>query len=228
VTMTEAKRRAGERAAEFVQDGMTVGLGTGSTVFFTLQRLGDRVRDGLRIRGIPTSEATAQLARQFGIPLTTFADVAELDLAIDGADEVSPDLHLIKGGGGALLREKLVATAARRLIIVADVSKRAPVLGAFPLPVEVVPFAHAGTARRISAATGCTPALRRRHEGGAPFITDNGNYIYDLPPGPIADPPGLHRHLKLLPGVIETGLFIGMAERVIFGSPSGVEIVSLI
>jgi ribose 5-phosphate isomerase A len=224
MTITEAKRRAGERAAEFIQDGMTVGLGTGSTVFFTLRKLGERVRDGLHVRGIPTSEATAQLARQFGIPLTTFADVAELDLAIDGADEVSPALHLIKGGGGALLREKLVATAARRLIIVADSSKRAPVLGAFPLPIEVVPFAHESTARRIGAATGCTPALRRS-EGGAPFITDNGNYIYDLGLGRIADPPGLHRALKLLAGVVETGLFIGMAECVIFGSDAGTELL---
>jgi ribose 5-phosphate isomerase A len=216
------KQLAGEKAAEFVKDGMTVGLGTGTTVYWTIKRLGEMVRQGLRIRGIPTSQRTEQLATEAGIPLTSFAEVSELDLTIDGADEVNPSLDLIKGGGGALLREKLVAAASRRLIIVADTTKQVATLGKFPLPVEVVPFAWEVTARRVSAL-GCTPILRA--VDGQPYVTDNGNYILDCPFGAIPDPARLHRDLKLLVGVVETGLFVGMADLIVVGSESGVTLV---
>jgi len=214
-----AKQLAGEKAAELVKDGMAVGLGTGSTVYYTIQRLGELVRDGLRIRGIPTSRRTEQQARDVGIPLITFADVAELDLTIDGADEVNPALDLIKGGGGALLREKLVAAASRCLVIVADSSKQVATLGRFPLPVEVVPFAWEVTTRRV-AALGCTPTLRS--VDGELYVSDNGNYILDCAFGSIPDPAGLHRTLKLLPGVVETGLFVGMANTVVIGGETGI------
>lgn len=213
------KQLAGEKAAEFVKDGMAVGLGTGSTVYFTIQRLGELVRDGLRIRSIPTSRRTEQQARDVGIPLITFAEVGELDLTIDGADEVNPALDLIKGAGGALLREKLVAAASRRLVIVADSSKRVATLGRFPLSVEVVPFAWEVTARRV-AALGCTPT--RRSVDGEPYVSDNGNYILDCAFGSIPNPDGLHRTLKLLPGVVETGLFVGMTDTVVIGSEAGI------
>jgi ribose 5-phosphate isomerase A len=218
----EAKRLAGEKATEYVQDGMTVGLGTGSTAQWTVRRLGELVRQGLQIRGIPTSEQTAKLAREVGIPLISFAQVSALDLTIDGADEISPALDLIKGGGGALLREKLVAAASRRLIIVADASKRVPVLGDFGLPVEVVPFAWEVTERRLASLGART---KRRGATEAPFVTDNGNYIIDCDFGPIAEPGDLHREIKLLPGVVETGLFVGMADTVVIGAEGGVEVI---
>jgi len=208
------KQRAGERATDFVRDGMVVGLGTGTTVYWTIRRLGELVRGGLRIQGIPTSRRTEALAIEEGIPLTTFERVGELDLTIDGADEVGPGLELIKGGGGALLRERLVAAASRRLIIVVESSKLVPTLGRFPLPVEIVPFAWEITARRI-AAHGCIPTLRRSNS--QPFLTDNGNYIVDCEFGAIPDPAALHQRLKLLPGVVETGLFVDMAELVVVG-----------
>lgn len=219
---TLEKQRAGERAAEFVQDGMTVGLGTGSTALWTIRRLGERVRAGLRMRGVPTSRQTEELATELGIHLTDFHHVTELDLTIDGADEVGPGLSLIKGAGGALLREKLVASASRRLIVVADSSKVVPVLGAFPLSVEVVPFAHEVTLRRL-AAVGCQPTLRMR--GDQPFVTDNGNLIADCRFGTIPDPAATERALKLIPGVVESGLFVGMASVVVIGTPEGVDLV---
>src|SRR5437763_10179046 len=157
----DAKQRAGARAVEFIEDGMTVGLGTGSTAYWMVERLGERVREGLSVRGVPTSRRTQEQARRLGIPLVTFADVQQLDLAIDGADEIGPDLALIKGGGGALLREKLVARAARRFIVVADASKRVEVLGRFPLPVEVVPFAWEVTSLGVSEVTNTEAQLRR-------------------------------------------------------------------
>jgi ribose 5-phosphate isomerase A len=209
--MANAKQLAGERAVEYIEDGMSVGLGTGSTAYFMVERLGRRVREeGLQVRCIPTSRRTEEQARALGIPLTTFAEVRSLDLAIDGADEIGPDLALIKGGGGALLREKLVARAARRFIVIADAGKRVATLGAFPLPVEVVPFACEVTAERVRAVVGVEPQLRR--EGEAAYVTDNGNYILDCRCGRIADPAALERELKLLPGVVECGLFVGMAQ----------------
>ncbi|MGH7861041.1 MAG: ribose-5-phosphate isomerase RpiA [Candidatus Dormibacteraceae bacterium] len=216
------KQLAGERAAEFVKDGMTIGLGTGSTVYFTIQCLGELARDGLRIQGIPTSRRTEQQARDVGIPLVTFAEVTELDLTIDGADEVNPALDLIKGAGGALVREKLVAAASRRLIIVVDHSKQVVTLGRFPLSVEVVPFAWEVTTRRV-AALGCVPTPRS--VDGQLYVSDNGNYILDCAFGQIPDPATLHRALKLLPGVVETGLFVGMASTVIVGHQSGAVIL---
>jgi len=209
------KQRAGERAAEFVQDEMIVGLGTGSTVYWTIRRLGELTRRGLQIRAVPTSRRTETLALEERIPLTSFDSVDELDLTIDGADEVSPSLALIKGGGGALLREKLVAAASRKLVIVVDNSKLVPVLGRFPLPVEIVPFAWEVTLRRV-AAVGCMPV--RRQANDEPFRSDNGNYILDCPFRTIADPEALHQTLKLLPGVVETGLFVGMTDVVVVGS----------
>lgn len=228
--MTEArnaKRLAGERAVELVEDGMTVGLGTGSTAYWAVARLGERVREeGLRVRCIPTSRRTAEQARALGIPLVTFADVRELDLTIDGADEIGPGLALVKGGGGALLREKLVAAASRRLVVVADASKRVERLGRFPLPVEVVPFAWEVTARRVAEATGREPAARR--EGAELYVTDNGNYVLDCPCGEIGDPARLERELKLLPGVVECGLFVGLAELAFVADGDAVELIEAV
>lgn len=215
----DLKRIAGEKAAEFVEDGMVVGLGTGSTVYWTLQRLGERVQQGLRIRGVPTSHQTEQIAIALGIPLTGFDEVGEIDLAIDGADEVGPEFDLIKGGGGALLHEKLVAAASRRFIVVAAEPKLVPQLGAFPLPVEVVPFAWQVTARRIGGN------VKRREEAGQPFVTDNGNSILDCAYGKIDAPAELARSLKSLPGVVEHGLFIDMADTVVLGTPDGARVL---
>lgn len=215
----DLKRIAGEKAAEFVEDGMVVGLGTGSTVYWTLRRLGERVREGLRIRGIPTSRQTERIAVSLGIPLTGFDEVTEVDLAVDGADEIGPGFDLIKGGGGALLREKLVAAASRRFIVVAAESKLVPHLGAFPLPVEVVPFAWQTTARRIGGQA------RLREADGKPFVTDNGNYILDCAYGKIDAPAELARSLKAIPGVVEHGLFIGMADTVVVGAPDGARVL---
>ncbi|MDQ3806074.1 MAG: ribose-5-phosphate isomerase RpiA [Acidobacteriota bacterium] len=220
---THAKRRAGERAVALVEDGMTLGLGTGSTAYWAVARLGERVREGLRVRCVPTSRRTEEQARSLDIPLTTFAEVQELDLTIDGADEIGPGLALIKGGGGALLREKLVAAASRRLVVVADSSKRVAALGKFPLPVEVVPFAWEVTARRVGAVTKCRPVARR--ESGGLYVTDNGNYILDCPCGEIRDPAALERELKLLPGVVECGLFVGLADLAFVATEEGVETI---
>ncbi len=221
----DAKRRAGERAVEFIEDGMTVGLGTGSTAYWAVARLGERVRGGLRVRCVPTSRRTEEQARSLRIPLVTLGEVGELDIAIDGADEIGPGLSLIKGGGGALLREKLVASAARRFVVIADAAKRVHVLGKFPLPVEVVPFAWQVTAERVARVTGTEPALRLG-EGGEAFVTDNGNYILDCACGEIKDPAGLERELKLLTGVVECGLFVGLAHTALVGTDDGVEIIS--
>ena len=223
---TNPKRRAGYRAAELVEDGMTVGLGTGSTAFYLVERLGRRVREeGLRVRCVPTSSRTEEQARSSGLTLVDFAEVRELDLAVDGADEIGPGLSLIKGGGGALLREKLVASAARRFVVIADVAKRVPVLGEFPLPVEVVPFAWQVTARRVARVTGAEPSLRLGEDGRA-FVTDNGNYILDCRCRRIPDPARTERELKLLTGVVECGLFVGLAHSAIVGTDEGVENIS--
>jgi ribose 5-phosphate isomerase A len=219
-----AKQLAGAKAVEYIEDGMTVGLGTGSTAYWMVESLGERVRAGLRVRGIPTSKRTEEQAHGLGIPLVTFAEVQELDLAIDGADEIGPGLALVKGGGGALLREKLVAAAARRFIVVADSAKKVEVLGRFPLPVEVVPFAWEVTARRVAAVTRVEPVLRRTDDGDA-YVTDNGNYILDCRCGEIRDPEGLERELNLLVGVVECGLFVRMADTAIVATDDDVEII---
>lgn len=220
----DAKQRVGFRAAEFVEDGMRVGLGTGSTAYWLVERLGERVRAGLRVRCVPTSRRTEEQARALGIPLVTLGEVVELDIAIDGADEIGPELALIKGGGGALLREKLVASAARRFVVIADLSKRVEVLGRFPLPVEVVQFGWELTARRVAAVTEVEP-VRRREANGAPFVTDNGNYILDCHCGEIPNPARTERELKSLAGVVESGLFVGMADTAVLADEEGVEVI---
>ncbi|HTK37690.1 MAG TPA: ribose-5-phosphate isomerase RpiA [Pyrinomonadaceae bacterium] len=218
----QLKKIAGEKAAEGIRDGMTIGLGTGSTVYFTIMRVGELVRDGLRVRAIATSKQTEKLALENSIELCTFADVERLDLTIDGADELNPSLDLIKGGGGALLWEKLVAATSNRLIVVADESKCVETLGAFPLPVEIVPFAWQTTARRIEKLN---VEPRMRMSGNEPFITDNGNYIIDCRCGAINNPEELHNSLKILTGVVETGLFIGMAKTAVIAGESGIRIL---
>jgi len=219
-----AKQRAGGKSVEYIEDGMTLGLGTGSTAYWMVERLGERVREGLRVRCVPTSRRTEEQARALGIPLVTFSEVQRLDLAIDGADEIGPGLALIKGGGGALLREKLVARAARRFVVIADASKRVETLGRFPLPVEVVPFAWEVTARGVAVVTNAEPRLRR-DERGEIYLTDNGNYILDCRCGEILDPETTERELKLLTGVVECGLFVGMADVAVVATDDAVEII---
>ena len=194
----------------FVQDGDVVGLGTGSTASIAVRLLGERVRAGLKIRGIPTSVETQRLATDLGIPLLTLDDVQEIDVTIDGADEVDPQLELIKGGGGAMLREKIIASASRKMVVVADSSKQVPVLGKFPLPVEVIGFAQPLVKKRIEAL-GASASLRTDHRG-RPYITDEDHHILDCRFGQIPDPAALARELDSMPGVVEHGLFIGLAS----------------
>lgn len=219
---TEKKRQAAEKAVEYIEDGMNIGLGSGSTVYWMMSKLGERIRDGLRVKGIPSSKRTEMWAEEFGIPLTTFSKVKTLDLAIDGADEVDPHLNLTKGGGGSLLREKLVDAASNRLIIVVDDSKMVSRLGRFPLPVEVVPFGWETTAERISEFQ-VTPTLRKNEDGV--FITNNGNYILDCPYQQIEDPHALHQQLKGMLGVVETGLFLNMTDIVLVGHDDGIRVI---
>lgn len=218
----EAKKRAAEHAIGMVSDGQVIGLGTGSTAKFAIEGLGRRIREGLSIRGVPTSIGTEVLAREAGIPLVELNEAPVVDITIDGADEVDPDFNMIKGGGGALTREKLVALASRRRIILVDKSKLVASLGqARSLPVEVLPFAWALSARRLSQL-GCTASLR--DQAGLPFVTDNGNYILDCNFGAMADPATLESRIKLLPGVIESGLFIGIADTLVIGFDDHVEV----
>ncbi|MBI5364255.1 MAG: ribose-5-phosphate isomerase RpiA [Planctomycetes bacterium] len=215
------KEIAGRRAAEFVEDDMTVGLGTGSTVHFTLVRLAERVRDErLRIRGVPTSIDTERKAREWGIPLTTLDDTATIDLTIDGADEIDDAFQMVKGGGGALLREKVVASISRREVIVVGPEKLVKKLGStFPLPIEVVPFAHATVERRLRTL-GALPTLRTRE--GRTYTTDNGNLILDCRfEHGIADPHALESDLARIPGLVESGLFIDLAHILVIGHPTG-------
>lgn len=221
------KRAAAEAAVDAVTDGMAVGLGTGSTAAFFVRALGVRARErGWTLRCVSTSETTAVLARETGLELRTLEEVGALDLTVDGADEVGPGLALIKGGGGALLREKLVWAASRRCVCIADAEKRVDMLGRFDLPVEVVAFAHASTAERIARAAAdagvpARPALRRRE--GVPFRTDEGHVMYDLPCGRIPDPEGLAAALKAVVGVVEHGLFLHMADEALIGSAGGAD-----
>ena len=218
----DQKRAAAEAAVELVRDGMVVGLGTGSTAAFAIDALAERVRGGLRILGIPTSERSAAQAREGGIPLTSFAEHRRVALTIDGADEIARDsLDLIKGLGGALLREKIVAAASDRLVIIADAGKLVDRLGTrAPVPVEVVPFGWETTAGRLSAL-GATPALRLGNDG-QPFRTDGGNFILDCRFGPIDDAAALEQALSAVVGVVETGLFIGMADLALVADDDGV------
>lgn len=206
------KQLVGEKAVEFVKDGMIVGLGTGSTVYYTIVKLGELVNQGLSIKGIPTSKQTEELANELGIPLTTLDKVEKIDVAIDGADEVDQNLQAIKGGGGALLREKIIARAARQFVVVADSSKNVRTLGKFLLPVEVIPFGYTMTARHIEELGG---KAHLRTIADEPFITDNGNYILDVDFREIAAPEDLEQQLNLIPGVVENGLFVDMVDAVV-------------
>ncbi len=218
------KRQAALKALDYVQDGMIVGLGTGSTAKHVVAGLGERVRAGLNIRGIPTSHETAALAKQIGIPLIETEDAWVIDVAIDGADQVDPQLNLMKGGGGALLKEKIVAASARRFIVVVDYTKQVPHLGnSFPLPIEVIPFGWGSTARQLEAVGG--KALLRERNGEV-FRTEAGHYIVDLRLGAIHHPAALETQLNQIPGVVETGLFVGRTSLLIVASPDGVVVRS--
>ena len=223
------KRAAAARAVEFVRPGMRLGLGTGSTAKHFVELLGERVRDGLDVIGVPTSLATEADAKRCGVPLSTLEQTPALDLTVDGADEVGPDLTLIKGGGGALLREKIVAAASARMIVIADESKWVKTLGRFPLPVEVAPFGLGATQRAvekaIAACHAAGPLTLRRGKDGHPFVTDGGHLILDAALGRIDDPPALAHALADIPGVMEHGLFIGLAHMAIFAGPEGSRIV---
>lgn len=220
-----AKRNAAAAAVALVEDGMRLGIGTGSTAAFFVDLLGERVRDGLSVVGVPTSERTAVQCGEVGVPLTNLDDTPELDLAIDGADEFDAGLNLIKGGGGALLREKIVASAAARFVVIADAGKQVATLGAFPLPVEIIAMARGPLSARI-AALGAAVRLRPG-DGDEPFVTDEGNLILDCDFGPSLDQPAaLAEQLSAMAGVVEHGLFCGMAEQVIIGLEDGVEIVT--
>lgn len=212
------KKIAAERAAEYIQDGMKVGLGTGSTAYFAICRLGERVREGLQIQAVATSEASDKLAREWGIPIIPFDQIGRLDITIDGADEVDPDFNLIKGGGGALLREKIVAANSDKLIIVADGSKVVQQLGQFPLPVEVVPFASEWTFQALEKL-GCRPEWRMNE--GERYLTDNGNLIADCRMESIVNAAELNVQLNMLPGVVDNGLFVDMADTVILAKDDG-------
>lgn len=220
------KRAAAERAVEFVKPGMVLGLGTGSTATFVVERLAARVARGLDVVAIPSSEHTAQHARELGIPLTAFDAHRRIDLAIDGADEVARDsLDLVKGGGGALLREKIVAAASDRFIVVVDDGKLVDRLGAhMALPVEVSPFGWQATAAAIDKRLGARVALRQQAE--RPFVTDGGNFILDCRFAPIADPAALECGLNMIVGVLENGLFVGRASIVVVASETGVEMLT--
>jgi len=214
-TLDQEKQLAARAAVQLVQAGSIVGLGSGSTATYALEYLAERVRGGLKVQGIPTSQKIKQLAEQMHIPLTTLEEHPQVDIDIDGADEIDPQLNLIKGGGGALLREKIIASASRRFVVIAESTKQVARLGKFPLPVEVIPFAQTLLKARIEAL-GAKVALRQ-YAYGNPFVTDEGHHILDCTFGAIQDPAGLAENLRAMPGVVEHGLFIGMAEIALIG-----------
>lgn len=223
------KRAAAAKALEFVQDGMKLGLGTGSTAEAFLDVLAPRVKSGLKITGVPTSERTAHKARMLGLSLSTLDELGTLDLTVDGADEADKSLNLIKGGGGALLREKIVAASSRQMVVIADGSKLVDRLGGFPLPVEVIAFGHGSTLERVKACIASLgyPKLdiRLRQRDGSPFKTDSANYIYDCAFEVIQDVPKLAGALSQIPGVVDHGLFIGIATALVIARESGVEVI---
>ncbi|HEX9469893.1 MAG TPA: ribose-5-phosphate isomerase RpiA [Bradyrhizobium sp.] len=229
MTMDELKRQAAARALEEVREGMKLGLGTGSTAKHFVELLGERVRSGLNVIGVPTSEATRADALRCGIPLTTLDDIDHLDLTVDGVDEIDPALNAIKGGGGALLREKIVAAASDRMIVIADDSKWVEVLGRFPLPVEVVPFGLAATRRAMAktfAESGVSGQMvLRKGKDGHVFVTDGGHWIVDAHLGRIEDAPRLAALLAAIPGVVEHGLFIGLAGMAVLAGGEGIRVV---
>jgi ribose 5-phosphate isomerase A len=229
MNMDDLKRQAAARALEQVSEGMKLGLGTGSTAKHFVELLGERVRAGLNVVGVPTSEVTRADAERCGILLTTLDAIDRLDLTVDGADEIDPALDLIKGGGGALLREKIVAAASDRMIVIADETKWVETLGRFPLPVEVIPFGLAATRRAIEKAlaeSGASGPLQLRiGKDGHAFVTDGGHWIVDAQLGRIPDAPRLASLLSAIPGVVEHGLFIGLASTVMLAGPQGIRIV---
>ena len=223
------KRAAAARAIDFVRPGMRLGLGTGSTAQAFIELLAERVHSGLDVVAVPTSEATRTQAERLGITLTTLDETPELDLTVDGADEIAPDLTLIKGGGGALLREKIVAQASAKMIVIADESKSVSILGRFPLPIEIAPFGATATRRAVeaaAAAAGCTgPAALRLAKNGHAFVTDGGHWLLDAQLQRIANPQALADRLAAVPGVMEHGLFIGLARTAILAGPDGVQLI---
>jgi ribose 5-phosphate isomerase A len=227
--MDQLKRQAAARALEEVRDGMRLGLGTGSTAKHFVELLGERVRSGLNVVGVPTSEVTRADAERYGIPLTTLDQIDRLDLTVDGADEIDPTLNVIKGGGGALLREKIVATASDRMIVIADDSKWVDVLGRFPLPIEVIPFGLAATQRALTEAFAqggvSGQMVLRQGKDGHVFVTDGGHWIIDAHLGRIADAPRLAALLSVIPGVVEHGLFIGVAKAAVLAGAQGIRFV---
>jgi ribose 5-phosphate isomerase A len=229
VDMDQLKRQAAARALEEVRDGMQLGLGTGSTAKHFVELLGERVRAGLKVIGVPTSEATRADAERVGVPLTTLDDIDHLDLTVDGADEIDPAFNLIKGGGGALLREKIVAAASDRMIVIADDSKWVTTLGRFPLPVEVIPFGFGATRRAIEKAfadCGVSGQMAvRKAKDGHVFVTDGGHWIVDAHLGRIEDPPRLAKTLSTIPGVVEHGLFIGLASTAVLAGGGGIRVI---
>lgn len=230
MTSDMMKISAAVRALAFVEPGMRLGLGTGSTAARFVDLLGQEVKKGLDVVCVPTSETTRRQAEALGIQLTTLDDVPFLDLTIDGADEIDKELRLIKGGGGALLREKIVATASDRMLVIADESKMVETLGAFPLPVEVVTFGLNATRNMIemlAADAGCQGDIKLRVAGnGKPFLTDSGNMIFDCHFGRIEDPESLDEALKFIPGVVENGLFLGIADAAVIGGRDGISVLS--
>ena len=231
MTLDLLKRQAAERALDLVQPGMKLGLGSGSTLKIFIELLGERVKGGLSIVTVPTSEAVREQAMALGIPVTTLEQEPYLDLTIDGADELDEELRLIKGGGGALLREKIVATASARFVIIADHTKKVEHLGRFPLPVEVVPFGLTATRNMIqtlAADVGCKGEMTvRLKPDGQPFITDGGHYILDCAFGHIPDPDALADSLQIVPGVVEHGLFIGLADAAFVAGGNGIEVIEI-
>ena len=226
MTSDDWKQQAAERALTLVEDGMTLGLGTGSTAARFVDLVGQKVKAGLRVRCVPTSEATRVQAERLGIPLITLDQQPFLDITVDGADELDGELRLIKGGGGALLIEKIVATASGRMVVIADASKQVETLGRFPLPVEIVRFGFGATRNMIevlAADAGCRGEIKQRmRPDGQPFVTDSGNFILDCAFGRIEEPEALDEALKLIPGVVENGLFLGIADAAIVAGPDGV------
>ena len=216
----QEKQIAARAAVDLIEAGNIVGLGSGSTAAYAVRFLADRVRDGLKMVGIPTSQQTKRLAEQLGIPLATLDEHSKIDIDIDGADEIDPQLNLIKGGGGALLREKIIASVSSRFIVIADSAKQVKRVGRFPLPVEVVPFAQSLIKTQIEAM-GAKVSLRN-YAYGNPYVTDEGHQILDCTFGEIPDPPALAENLCHIPGVVEHGLFIGMAELALIGKDGNV------
>ena len=219
-----AKLLAAQKALDFVQDGMIVGLGSGSTATHFVKLLGARVQQGLRVRGIPSSKNSETLAKSLSIPIIDFHQTASIDVTIDGADEIAPALALIKGGGGALLREKIVASASKKFVVVADSSKIVPHLGKFPLPVEVIPMAAPLVAAKLSALN-IRPRVRQQPSGGD-YITDEGNLILDCDCGQILDPPALAAQIRAIVGVVEHGLFLDMADLAIISTETEISILN--